>query len=52
MCHPPLDNTRRLHAYLHEQPPAEFEAIFYAGKRTDQPWSKSHSPSLYQNQCR
>jgi hypothetical protein len=39
-----------LHAYLHEQPPAEFKAIFYAGKRTDQPWPKSHSPSLYQNQ--
>ena len=26
-----------LPGYLHDQPPAEFEAIFYARKRTDQP---------------
>jgi putative transposase len=30
-------NTRRLHGYLGDVPPAEFEAIFYATKRTDQP---------------
>jgi putative transposase len=30
-------NTSRLHGYLHDIPPAEFEAIFYATKRTDQP---------------
>ena len=30
-------NTTRLHGYLNDVPPAEFEAIFYATKRTDQP---------------
>jgi putative transposase len=30
-------NTSRLHGYLNDIPPAEFEAIFYATKRTDQP---------------
>jgi putative transposase len=30
-------NTSRLHGYLGDVPPAEFEAIFYATKRTDQP---------------
>lgn len=30
-------NTNRLHGYLNDTPPAEFEAIFYAPKRTDQP---------------
>jgi len=29
-------NTSRLHGYLNDTPPAEFEAIFYATKRTDQ----------------
>jgi putative transposase len=31
------DNASRLHGYLGDVPPAEFEAIFYATKRTDQP---------------
>jgi putative transposase len=30
----PWHNTSRLHGYLHDQPPAEFEAIFY---ETDRP---------------
>jgi len=30
-------NTSRLHGYLSDLPPAEFEAAFYATKRTDQP---------------
>jgi len=30
-------NTSRLHGYLNDVPPAEFEAAFYATKRTDQP---------------
>jgi putative transposase len=30
-------NTNRLHGYLKDIPPAEFEDIFYATKRTDQP---------------
>ena len=30
-------NTSRLHGYLDDIPPAEFEAIFYATKRTDHP---------------
>ncbi|ORB99169.1 IS3 family transposase, partial [Mycobacterium kansasii] len=30
-------NTSRLHGYLGDIPPAEFEATFYATKRTDQP---------------
>ena len=30
-------NTSRLHGYLNDLPPTEFEAIFYATKRTDQP---------------
>ena len=30
-------NTARLHGHLNDLPPTEFEAIFYATKRTDQP---------------
>ena len=30
-------NTSRLHGYLNDLPPTEFEAIFYATERTDQP---------------
>jgi putative transposase len=30
-------NNSRLHGYLDDIPPAEFEAAFYATKRTDQP---------------
>ena len=30
-------NTARLHGYLNDVPPAEFEAAFYDGPRTDQP---------------
>ena len=30
-------NTSRLHGYLGDIPPAEFEAAFYAAQRTDQP---------------
>ncbi len=30
-------NTSRLHGYLNDVPPAEFEAAFYATKRTDHP---------------
>jgi len=30
-------NTSRLHGYLGDLPPAEFEAAFYATERTDQP---------------
>lgn len=29
-------NTARLHGYLNDVPPAEFEDTFYAGQRTDQ----------------
>jgi putative transposase len=31
------NTSRCLHGYLNDLPPAEFEAIFYATKRTDQP---------------
>ncbi len=30
-------NTTRLHGYLNDVPPAEFEATFYAAQRSDQP---------------
>jgi putative transposase len=30
-------NTSRLHGYLNDVPPAEFEATFYATQRNDQP---------------
>lgn len=30
-------NTARLHSYLHDVPPIEFEAAFYDAQRTDQP---------------
>jgi len=30
-------NTSRLHGYLADVPPAEFEAAFYDAQRTDQP---------------
>ena len=29
-------NTERLHGYLNDVPPAEFEAAFYAALQTDQ----------------
>jgi len=28
-------NTQRLHGYLHDVPPAEFEATFYATRQGD-----------------
>jgi putative transposase len=43
-------NTSRLHGYLGDLPPAEFEAIFYARNGTTKPQSKSNSPSLHRNQ--
>lgn len=30
-------NTSRLHSYLYNSPPSEFEAAFYDASRTDQP---------------
>jgi putative transposase len=30
-------DTNRLHSYLADLPPAEFEATFYAPQRSDQP---------------
>ncbi len=30
-------NTSRLHGYLNDIPPVEFEAAFYDAERTDQP---------------
>jgi putative transposase len=30
-------NTTRLHSYLNDVPPAEFEAAFYAAPEADQP---------------
>ena len=42
--------TAHLHRYLGDIPPAEFEATFYNAQRSDQPWSKSNSPSLQKNQ--
>jgi hypothetical protein len=35
-------NTSRLHGYLNDTPTAEFDAIFYATKRTDQPLVEIH----------
>ena len=44
-------NTRRLHGYLGDVPPAEFEQAFYAAQQErPTPWSKSNSPSLHQTQ--
>ena len=43
-------NTERLHGYLNDVPPAEFEATFYAPNWTDRPRSESNSPSLHQTQ--
>ena len=46
-------NTARLHGYLRDVPPTEFEAAFYAASRRGRPtspWSKSNSPSLHQTQ--
>ena len=37
-------NTSRLHGYLDDIPPAEFEATFYAPNGPTNPWSKSNSP--------
>ncbi len=44
-------NHQRLHGYLDDVPPAEFEQSFYATKRTDQTPVESYSPSLHQTQC-
>jgi putative transposase len=38
-------NTSRLHGFLHDIPPTEFEAIFYATKKTDQTLVEIQSPS-------
>ena len=38
-------NHQRLHGYLDDVPPAEFEQSFYATKRTDQTPVESYSPS-------
>ena len=43
-------NTARLHGYLNDLPPTEFEDIFYATKRTDQPLVESNNTSLWENQ--
>jgi putative transposase len=43
-------NTTRLHGYLNDLPPTEFEDIFYATKRTDQPLVESNNTSLWENQ--
>jgi hypothetical protein len=43
-------NTSRLHSYLGDIPPAEFEATFYDDHGPINPWSASNSPSLRQNQ--
>ena len=32
-----LAHTSRLHSYLDDLPPADFEAAFYDASRTDQP---------------
>jgi len=42
-------NTTRLHSYLGDLPPAEFEAAFYDASRTN-PWSESNSQRLRQTQ--
>ena len=43
-------NTARLHGYLNDLPPTEFEAISYARNGPTNPRSKSNSPSLHRNQ--
>ncbi len=44
-------NTERLHGYLADVPPAEFEAAFYAAQPSaPQPGLESNSPSLHQTQ--
>ena len=43
-------NHSRLHGYLADIPPAEFENTFYATKRTDQTLVEPNSPSLHQSQ--
>ena len=43
-------NTDRLHGYLNDAPPAEFEATFYDAQRTDQPLVEIEwPPSLRKN---
>ena len=44
-------NTTRLHSYLGDLPPAEFEATFYATERSDQHLVEINSRSLHQSQC-
>ena len=44
-------NTARLHGYLDDLPPAEFEAKFYGAQRSDQPLAEiQQRPSLRGNQ--
>ena len=43
-------NTQRLHGYLGDIPPAEFEKVFYADQTTSDQRSESSSASLHQAQ--
>lgn len=38
-------NTSRLHGYLADQPPTQFEAAFYAAQPAAPPGSESNSPN-------
>ena len=40
-------NTERLHGYLGDVPPDEFEAAFYAAQQTDPAGLESNNPSLH-----
>lgn len=42
-------NTQRLHSYLGDVPPAEFEQAFYAGQ-TPISWWEPHNANLHQTQ--
>jgi hypothetical protein len=43
-------NTGRLHGYLGDVPPAEFEAAFYAAQQPAPAGSETNNPSLHQTQ--
>jgi transposase InsO family protein len=51
LCWVHWHNTTRLHGYLDDLPPIEFERRFTLSRRAIRPWLKPNDQSLHQTQC-